>query len=147
MKSKPTVGLFRAWFFRIWLLVCVLTGFIGAIEHTTDRRQLSVHGVNATITRASDTQRVPADAGWLSNQHDFYVKATTTDATESSFTLFLPRDVIEKLVDGGRAEIVYARDNPRRHIMEGEPYPPFGIGWLMFGLAALLVFLISLRLK
>ena len=147
MNSQPTVGLFRAWFFRIWLLLFALIGFVNAFENTADRLWLSLHGVAATITQASYTQKVPSDAGWFENQHDFYVKATTGDGRESSFTLFLPRHVIETLVSGGRAEIIYARDNPRRHMMKGEPYPPFGIGWLLCGLATFAVFLFSLRLK
>lgn len=146
-EPRTSVGLFRAWSFRAWLLVCILVCFLAFIRQVADRLQLSSHGVAATITRASSTERVPNYSGWSDNQHDFYVKATASDGSESLFSLFLTRDVIEKLVGGGQAEIIYARDNPRRHIMKGEPYPPFGFGWLLFDLAVVPVFLWSLRLK
>lgn len=146
-SQQPSVGLVRAWSFRIWLLVAALAGFVGTIVNTQDRLQFSSKGVAATITRASDTQKVPTDADWLGGQHDFYVKAVSRDGKESSFTLLLSRPTIETLVDGGQAEIIYVRDNPRRHLMQGEPLPPFGLGWLVFGLASLSVFLYSLQLK
>lgn len=111
-----------------------------------DRLQFTLHGVRATITRASRTEKVPIGTGWVNDHHDFYVRATASDGKESYLTLFLSRQTIEQLVDGGRAEIVYVRDNPRRHLMKGEALPSAGIGWLIFGLAAFPVFLRSLRL-
>ena len=148
MESPASVGIFRAWYFRIFLLLGVLVGFGSFFDAATDRFALSMRGVSATITLASPSEKLPAEGfGWLNNQHDFRVKATTSDGKESVFTVFLPRQVIEDLVNGGQAGIIYARNNPRFHIMKGEPYPPFGFGWLTFGVVALAVFVLSLRLK
>ena len=146
-SQRPTVGLGRAWFFRIGLLVLALCGFVNFFANIADRMQFSVHGVRATITRATPTQQAPIGTGWLNGQHDFYVKATTANGKESFLTLFLSRQTIEQLVDGGRVEIVYVRDNPRRHLLKGEPLPSVGVGWVLFGFAAFAAFWYSLRLR
>jgi hypothetical protein len=146
-SQQRNVGLFNAWFFRIGLLAVSLCAFVIFFAHAADRLRFSLHGVRATITRASSTQDVPIDAQWVGDRHDFYVKATARDGKESFVTLLLSRRIIEQLVDGGRAEVVYVRDNPRKLLMKGDALPSPGIGWLIFGLAVFPVFLRSLRLN
>lgn len=149
MDSKPSVGLARAWTFRIMLLVATLCGILGTANNTADRLALSMNGVPATITLARSSQKVPlpSDPGWLDGHYSYYVKVTTTDGKESYPTLFLSKQVIETIVEGGHAEIIFSKDNPGRFLMKGEPLPSFGFGWLIFGLAFFAIFLYSLRLK
>ncbi len=61
MESPPSTGLARAWTFRIMLLAMSLSCFVGTIANTSDRLQLSTHGVPAMIEIASKTAKAPSD--------------------------------------------------------------------------------------
>jgi hypothetical protein len=46
-----------------------------------------------------------------------------------------------------RAEIVYVKDNPGRHLLRGEPLPPFGWGWFVGGCVFLVLFIVAMKLR
>lgn len=144
----PGGGLFRKWLFRIFLLVGALACFLGNILNISDRWQLS-HGVSATIKAAGKHQEIPRNYSEYEGKLRavFDVKILSANGNEFITQLFLPKEVIEKLIQGGSAEIVYVKNNPRRHLVKGDALPPYGIGLLLGGLAFLAVFLLSLKLR
>ena len=145
---NPGRGLFRKWFFRIFLLVGALACFLGNSVNISDRWQLS-HGVSATIKAASKHQETPRNYSEYEGKLRavFDVRVLSMNGNEFITQLFLPKEVVEKLVQGGSVEIVYVKDNPRRHLVKGDALPPYGIGLFLGGLAFLVVFFFSLRLR
>jgi len=123
--------------------------FVVTLANTMDRLQLSMGGVPATIERASKTQIAPTDWSLYEDQLHalFLVKVKTKDGKESSANLFLTKEVVAALLNGQQGRIIFAKDNPRRFLMHGDPLPPFGIGWFVTGLLFFAGFLYSLRLR
>jgi len=62
-------------------------------------------------------------------------------------SLFLAREAVERLMKGETVEIVYVKDNPRRHLLKGEPLPPFGWGWILGGFVFLALFILAMKLQ
>ena len=144
----PGGGLFRKWFFRILLLVAALACFLGNVVNISDRWQLS-HGVSATIKAASKHQEIPRSYSEYEGKLRavFDVKILSANGTEFITQLFLPKEVVENLIQGGSVDIVYVKDNPRRHLIKGDALPPYGVGVFLAGLAFLAVFCFSLKLR
>ena len=144
----PGGGLFRKWFFRILLLVAALACFLGNVVNISDRWQLS-HGVSATIKAASKHQEIPRSYSEYEGKLRavFDVKILSANGTEFITQLFLPKEVVENLIQGGSVDIVYVKDNPRRHLIKGDALPPYGVGLFLAGLAFLAVFCFSLKLR
>ena len=149
MESPQSTGLVRSWAFRITLLAMGLSCFVVTIADTHDRLQLSMYGVPATIQLASKAETAPTD--WAPYEGRlralFYVKVKANDGKEFSSSLFLPKEVVEKLLNGEQEEIIFAKSNPRRFLIKGEPFPSFGFGWSVLGLSFFAVFLYSLKLR
>ena len=144
----PGGGPIRKWFFRIFLLVGALACFLGNIVNISDRWQLS-HGVSATIKVASKHQEIPRSYSEYEGKLRavFDVKILSANGSEFNTQLFLPKEVVENLIQGGSVDIVYVKDNPRRHLVKGDVLPPYGVGLFVGGLAFLAVFLFSLKLQ
>lgn len=149
MQSPQSTGLILGWTFRILLLLLSLSCLLETIANTLGRRQFSVHGIPATIERALDSQKAPANwsdyKGGL--RSDFQVKIKTADGKEFFANLFLPREVVDGLLEGQQKQIIYAKDNPRSFLMKGEPLPAFGLWWLLGGGLFFALFLYSLKLR
>ncbi len=74
-------------------------------------------------------------------------KVKPSEGKEFSTNLFLPKEVVEGLLDGEQQQIIFVKDNPRRFLLKGEPLPPFGFVWSVLGLVFFAVFLYSLKLR
>lgn len=149
MQTPPSTGLLRGWTFRIFLLVAAFAGFIGTAADTHHRLQVSTYGIPATIKLASRYQTPPTS--WYhhegSPRASFLVKISPDNGSELTSELYLPKEIVEALLRGESRRIVFADGNPRRFILQGDPLPPFGVGWLVFGVVFLGLFLYSLRLR
>ena len=145
MTERQTVGVVRATTFKFMLLVMGLCCLVGVVANMHDHFEMA-HAVPATISLDSTLEQLPADWG-SENRAAFEVKVHAADGADSRQELYLARPVIESLLAGGSAEIVFVRDNPRRFQMQGDPLPPLGLGWLAGGLAFFGVFWFSLRLR
>jgi hypothetical protein len=147
-RITPGKGPVKAWFFRISILVGVLTCFFSPIKTAMERHELS-NGVEATIVRASEYLAAPSN--WSNYKGQSYasydVKVNAADGRKFTTVLFLPKEVIEHLIQGGETEIVFVRDRPRRHLLKGEPLPAYSWGWVLCGVVLLGVFILSLRLR
>jgi len=148
MEATRSTGFVRGWMFRIMLLAMALSCFVITLADTVDRLHLS-GGVPATIELASTAETAPASWSPYEGRMRalFYVKVVTNDGKESSTSLFLPKETVEALLNGQKEPIVFARDNPRRFLLQSEPLPAFGIGWFLLGLVFFVVFLYSLRVR
>jgi hypothetical protein len=137
METPQSTSLVRGWTFRIFLLVAALAGFLGTAADTEHRLQISMHGVPATIELASKTQTLPNNWSNYENRlrAPFFVKIKPDNGDRLSAELFLSKEVVEALLKGETRKIVFAEANPRRFIMQDDPLPPFGVGWLIFGLS------------
>jgi hypothetical protein len=62
VETPQSISLESGWLLRIILLVAAKCGIASGLAETIDRLQLSLHGVPATIMRASWVQKVPNDA-------------------------------------------------------------------------------------
>ena len=149
IQTPQTTSLFRGWLFRIFLFVFALGGFIGMAAHTTERLSVTMYGIPAEIAMASVTQTLPTT--WSeyngSLKSTFTVRIQPMSRPEIVSDLFLSREVVQALMRGEKRKISYEEGNPRRYLLAGEEPPPFGFGWLLFGLAFSALFLWSLRLS
>ena len=149
METPQSTSLVRGWTFRIFLFVGALCGFLGTAANTEHRWQISMHGVPAQIEAASPTQAIPDH--WSDYEGrlraPFVVKIKPENRRPILSELFLPKDVVEALLKGETREIVFADGNSRSFIMQGDPLPPFGVGWFLLGSFFLALFLYSLRLR
>jgi hypothetical protein len=147
-NATPGRGLAKAWFFRISMLLGVLTCFFAPIKTAMERHELS-NGVEATIVRASEYLAAPTN--WSNHKGRLYasyeVRVNAADGRTFVTALFLPKEVIKRLIQGGEAEIVFVRDRPKRHLLKGEPLPAYSWGWVVAGVFFMGVFIFSLRLK
>jgi hypothetical protein len=149
IQTPQTTSLFRGWLFRIFLLIFGLAGFIGMAADTMHRLSVTTYGVFAEIAAASLRQPLPIT--W--SEHDGSLKAPFTvriqpkSGPEIVSELFLRRDVVEALLRGEKRNISYEQGNPRRYLLTGDQPPPFGFGWLLFGLVFSALFVFSLRLR
>jgi hypothetical protein len=144
----PGRGLAKAWFFRISLLVGAIACFFAPIKTMIDRHEFS-NGVEATIEMAS--KHLAAPSNWSNHKGRLYasydVRVRAADGREFITPLFLPKEVIERLIRGEKAQIVFVKDRPKRHLLKGEPLPTIAWGWVLGGAVFLGVFLFSLRLR
>lgn len=149
MQSPQSTGLLLGWSFRILLLALSVSCFLGTIANTFDRRQFSVHGIPATIERALDSQKAPSNwSDYKGNQRSgFEVKVKTADGKDFFANLFLTREVVDGLLDGQQKQIIFVKDNPRRFLVKGEPFPSFGLWWLLGGGLFFALFMYSLKLR
>jgi hypothetical protein len=144
----PGRGLAKAWFFRIALLVCAIVCFFAPLKTMIDRHELS-NGVEATIERAS--KHLEAPSNWSNHKGRLYasyeVRVNATGGRKFITALFLPKEVIVRLIRGGKAEIIFVKDRPQRHLLKGEPLPTFSWTWVLGGVILMGLFVISLRLR
>lgn len=145
---EPGKGLVRKWYFRIALLVGAITCFLGPIVTSIDRYELS-HGVPATIERASKYTTAPTKwSGYEGRlRASFDVKVHAADGREFITPLFLPKEIVESLMQGEKAEIVFVKDRPGRHLLKGEPLPQVSWSLILGGFIFLGVFILSLKLR
>jgi hypothetical protein len=144
----PGRGLPKAWFFRISLLVFALTCFFAPLKALMDRHELS-RGEEATIESASKNSAAPTN--WSNHKGQLYasydVRVHAADGREFITPLFLPKEVIERLIQGGEADIIFVKERPQRHLFKGEPLPAFSWGWILGGVFFMGLFILSLRLR
>lgn len=144
----PGRGLAKAWFFRIALLVFALACFFAPIKTLIDRHEFS-NGVEATIEMAS--KHVAAPGNWSKHKGGLYasydVRVHAADGRQFITPLFLSKEVIERLIRGEKAEIIFVKDRPKRHLLKGEPLPTVAWVWVLGGVVFLGVFILSLRLR
>ncbi|HEY8244337.1 MAG: hypothetical protein ACHQJ7_05195 [Vicinamibacteria bacterium] len=141
-------GLVRKWAFRIVLLLGAITCFFEPVVAALDRHALS-NGVPATIERAGKFAAAPAS--WTEYEGEpravFDVKVRPAGQEAFNTSLFLTREAVERLMKGETVEIVYVKDNPRRHLLKGKPLPPFGWGWILGGFVFLALFIVAMKLR
>ncbi len=144
----PGRGLAKKWFFRISLLFGAVACFMAPVITMIDRYELS-NGVPATIERASKYLAAPTQwSDYEGRLHASYeVKVHPVDGPEFVTPLFLPKEVIESLTRGEKAEIVYVKERPGRHLLKGQPLPAIAWGWIVGGVMFMGLFIFSLRLR
>jgi hypothetical protein len=126
-----------------------LCSFVIAWPQAYARLQLSMSGIPATIQGVAAT--TPAPTAWSESQGAsralFPVRIATTDGRTLATNLLLPEATIRTLLAGGTAKITVVWENPRRFLLEGEPLPSYGGGWILLGLLFGATFLYALRLR
>lgn len=134
--------------FIVMLLACSLACFVSVIADIVDRNKLA-NGVPATIKNVGSFQGLPNSYSFYEGEQRavFDVKIENKDGGVQVLPLFLPKPVIEKLIAGESEEIVYVKDNPRRHLIAGRALPAVGWGWAVGGVVFLLVGLFAARIR
>jgi len=145
----PSVGLLRGNAFRGLLLGAALLAFALVVISFMQHRDFLANATPATVHASSRPQPMPTE--WMATEDGKragYVVRIAPDAGAAfEQSLFLTRDSIEKLQAGKTLRIVFMRDNPRRHELEGTPPPAIAWGWLALALPAAGLFAWSLRLR
>jgi len=149
MTSSPTLGPVKGLVFKVMLAVMAICSFVIASPQAYGRLQLSMDGVPATIQRVSAT--TPAPTSWSeypgASRALFPVRIATSDGRTLATNLLLPEATIRTLLDGGTAGITLVWDDPHRFLLDGEPLPSYGGGWILLGLLLGATFLYALRLR
>jgi hypothetical protein len=149
IETPQSTSIFRGWLFRMFMLVFSLAGFLGVAANTSHRLSVTSDGVPAEIAVASRAQAMPS--AWLDDDGQakapFTVRIQAPAGPARVADLSLRREVVEALLRGETRQIVHEQGNPQRFLMAGDPPPPFGLGWLAFGIVFLAVFVLSLRLR
>jgi hypothetical protein len=149
MTSSPSLGLVKGLVFKVMLAVMALCSFVIASPQAYARLQLSIDGVPATIQRVSAT--TPAPTSWSEYQGAsralFPVRIATSKGRTLATNLFLPEATIRNLLAGRTAHITIVWDDPHRFLLDGEPLPSYGAGWILLGLLFGATFLYALHLR
>lgn len=149
MTSPRPQQLVQRLLFKVMLGAMAFSCFLIASPEASIRLDLELHGIPATMQRAAAT--APAPTSWMEDQGtsraDFPVRLTSRDGATKATNLFLPEHVVRSLLAGETANITVVWDTPRRFVLEGEPAPPIGGGWIALGLALSATFLFALRLR
>jgi hypothetical protein len=147
--APRSVGLLRGNVFRGLLLGFALLSLVLVFVSFVARRDYIANATPATVRAA--TPVAPLPTAWMStedgNRADYPVRIEPDAGAPFAQSLFLAKASIEGLQAGKTLRIVYMRDNPRRHEIEGTPPPPIAWGWLLPALLTGGLFAWSLRLR
>lgn len=147
-QSRP-MGLISRLTFRVMLAAMALSCFVIALPQAYARYEITTRGRPATLQRASATTPLPTD--WVEYEGkpraDFPVRLTSSSGETMATNLFLPEVTVRTLHDGGTVPATVVWTNPRRYLLDGDPLPSVGGGWLVLGALLSATFLYALRLK
>jgi hypothetical protein len=147
--GHPSVGLLKGNVFRGLLLGGALCCFALVVIGYFMHRDFVAQATPATIRAEKADQAAPTE--WTNGEHGrqalFRVRMEPDQGEAFVHLLYLSEPTIESLRSGGSLRVVYLRDNPRRHFLEGDPTPTTPWGWLVPGVLLAGLFAWSLRLR